>query len=281
MEAVNTKNLLELDGRGIDLAVTLGCGQTFSWWQQDEGLFAGVAGPHAVLARQAGPVLQLQKPDATPFDAAEADFWHHYFALGEDYETICGLLRQSKPLAACVATAPGIRVLRQPFFDTLLCFILSQNSNIPRITQNATGLRTHFGRQLYPGFFAFPAAERLAALDVAELEPLRAGYRARYLIEAGRAVASGRVTEEALHALDDEQARQALCGITGVGRKVADCVLLFGLGRRGVAPMDTWMNKAMPALFEDGAWPACAAGLEGIAQQYVFWWARNDGLKPK
>ena len=258
---------------GLDLAATLFCGQSFAWRNNGDGTYTGVAGGRAATVWQQGEALHLLP--LGPAQADDADYWRHYFALDEDYPGWLARFREHATLKACVDSCPGIRVLNQPFFDTLLSFIISQNNNIPRITGIVGRLRTGFGPQLAEGVYGFPSAPVLAGLSVEALAPLRAGFRAKYLLDAARRVALGEINEEALRALPTEEARKRLSQIYGVGQKVADCVLLFSLERKEVAPMDVWMKRAVEGHFE-GALPECAAGGQGIAQQFIFYWARGQ-----
>lgn len=269
-----TKNALVWDAKGMDLEATLFCGQTFSWQRAGEA-FMGVAGGHALCIRRQGGSLVLTRPGGGGFSPAQSRFWENYFALDADFCALEARFCEDEKLAACVAHTRGIRVLRQPFFDTLLSFIISQNNHIPRIAGIVCRLREGFGEALEGGLHAFPTPARLAGLAVDDLAELRAGFRAKYLLDAAARVASGEVTEQKLAALPDDEARRLLMRIRGVGPKVADCVLLYGLGRPGVVPMDVWMKRAMEALFPHGM-PACAAGYEGFAQQYIFCWARDN-----
>lgn len=268
-----TKTPLVWAAGGMDLETTLFCGQSFAW-QRDGDSFAGVAGRRALRIRQRGDELLLAKPDGGALSAADGDFWARYFALDEDYAALEACLSQNDTLAGCVAHGRGIRVLRQPFFDTLLSFIISQNNHIPRIAGIVERLRATFGDEVGGGLHAFPTPAQLARRPLEALDGLRAGFRAKYLLDAAARVAAGEVSEEALAGLGDDEARALLMKIHGVGPKVADCVLLYGLGRQGVVPMDVWMKRAMAALFPAGM-PACAAGREGIAQQYIFCYARD------
>lgn len=174
--------LLLENTRGLDLDATLGCGQTFLWRPLEGGGWAGVTAGRAVTARMEGTALVLE-------GAQEEDraFWENYFALDMDYpallERFCA---GSKRLAVCVEHSPGIRVLRQPFFETLCCFIISQNNNIPRIAAITGRLCEGLGEKLGEGLYSFPAPEALAAREPEDLAFLRAGWRAEYLIDAAR-----------------------------------------------------------------------------------------------
>ena len=122
---------------------------------------------------------------AGPAPETEPGFWVRYLALDLDYPALLERMQAAhKGLAGCIACAPGIRVLRQPFFETLITFLISQNNNIPRITGIVDRLLPGAGRPLdgEGRFFAFPTAGRLAALEEADLAFLRAGWRSGYIL---------------------------------------------------------------------------------------------------
>lgn len=255
--------------RGMDLAATLDCGQAFRWK-------ATLQGWHGIVENRSVTVWTVD--DRLYIDGADEedrDFWVNYFALDLDYPALLDRFRRgNQKLAACVQSNPGIRVLRQPFFETLCTFIISQNNNIPRIKSIVERLCRELGQPLADGSFGFPRAETLAALEPEDLAFLRAGWRAEYLIDAARKVTDGEVCEEALRRMPLAKAREQLMTIRGVGPKVADCVLLFSLSFWKAFPMDVWMKKAMQQLFPRGI-PVCCRTYAGIAQQYIFDYARK------
>lgn len=253
---------------GLELDSTLDCGQCFRWSRTPAG-WAGVVDGRSVLARMEGDTLLLEGPDET-----ERDFWSRYFALDVDYPALLARYQAgNRQLAACVAENPGIRVLRQPFFETLCTFILSQNNNIPRIRGLVERLCALCGSPLENGQHAFPTPEQLAACTEEQLATLRAGWRAGYLADAAQKVLGPLPGPEALTALPLADAQAALMTIHGVGPKVADCTLLYGLGRWDAFPLDVWMKRAMAQLFPRGI-PVCCRGTQGIAQQFIFAYAR-------
>ena len=253
---------------GLELDSTLDCGQCVRWSRTPAG-WAGVVDGRSVLARMEGDTLLLEGPDET-----ERDFWSRYFALDVDYPALLARYQAgNRQLAACVAENPGIRVLRQPFFETLCTFILSQNNNLPRIRGLVERLCALCGSPLENGQHAFPTPEQLATCTEEQLATLRAGWRAGYLADATQKVLGPLPGPEALTALPLADARAALMTIHGVGPKVADCTLLYGLGRWDAFPLDVWMKRAMAQLFPRGI-PVCCRGTQGIAQQFIFAYAR-------
>ncbi len=257
----------------LDLPQTLFCGQCFRWKELSDNCYEGVVRGKATRVRTDGDRLILD-------DADEADraMWRSYFDLDLDYGAVRTELSSIHPTMSQAARfAPGIRILCQEPFEALISFIISQNNNIKRITGIVDRLCECFGEPIetdgtYP-LYAFPTAQRLAALSPDDLAPIRAGFRHRYIIDAAQKVADGTIDLDLLRELPYAEAQAALMQITGVGVKVADCVMLYGLHRLDGFPMDVWMKRAMAALFPDLK-PDAFGQYAGIAQQYIFHYAR-------
>ena len=178
-------------------------------------------------------------------------------------------------LKAAAEFAGGIRILKQEPFEALCSFIISQNSNIPRIKGIIERLFLHFGEPfLYHNEtrYAFPTPKKLASCTPEDLAPLRAGFRAKYLIDAAKRIASGEIDLEAVRKMPLPDAKAKLQTISGVGPKVADCALLYGLHRTECFPMDVWMKRAVSLLPRLS--PADFGENAGIAQQYLFHYVR-------
>ena len=255
----------------LDLKETLDCGQCFRWKENADGSFSGVVRGRAATAVTKGGSLILDGADED-----DRDMWFGYFDLGLDYGEVRRRLSAIHPVMAEAARfAPGIRILNQEPFEALISFIISQNNNIKRISGIVERLCEGFGEPIGEGLYRFPTAERLAALEPDELAPIRAGFRHRYIVDAARRVNSGEIDLEALRETPYEDAKAELMKITGVGVKVADCALLYGLHRLDGFPLDVWMKRAMAALF-DGMEPSAFGEYAGIAQQYIFHYSRMN-----
>ena len=174
--------------------------------------------------------------------AAPDELWREYFDLDRDYAAATHSFDGGEYLAQCVEFGRGIRILRQDRWEWIPLLAettlgqvnqqLSQCNNITRIKGIVERLCAMFGDELeFEGerFYSFPPAERLAGLQAADLAPLRCGYRAPYIIDAAVAVASGALELDRLAAEDGTAAKKALLKLNGVGEKVANCVVLFGL----------------------------------------------------
>lgn len=255
----------------LDLGETLDCGQSFRWRDNGDGSFTGVAYEKLVT-------VSIRDKDLHIENTTEQDFekiWRNYFDLDLDYDSIRSSIGEIHPvLKEASAYAPGIRILRQEPWEALCTFIISQNNNIKRIKGIVDRLCTTFGNKIGDtDFYTFPTAENLAKLTPDDLAPLRAGFRNKYIIDASRKVATGEVDLEKCKNVPYDDARAELCKIKGVGNKVADCTLLFGMHRIEAFPIDVWMRRAMERLFP-GMTGEDFGEYAGIAQQYIFHYAR-------
>lgn len=254
----------------LDLDLTLDCGQAFRWEKQSDGSYSGVAmGVFLNIKKENGDFI-LKNTTKENFEKV----WRNYFDLDKDYEEICETLKQDKLIASTVDRYYGIRILNQDSWEALCSFVISQQNNIKRIKGIIKRLCETYGDKVEDGFYTFPSAERLSALTVEDFEALGTGYRGKYLEKLSKAVANGEIDLEKIKSLPLEDARQELLKIFGVGIKVANCALLFGFGFYSAFPVDVWMKRVME-YYPDGL-PKCFEGIEGIAQQYLFHWARNN-----
>nr|WP_319489415.1 DNA glycosylase [uncultured Caproiciproducens sp.] len=249
----------------FDLAQTLDCGQCFRWEKQADGSYTGVA---------FGRILNISEENREQvlLDA----FWRNYFDLPLDYGKIRDdLSAGDATLAKAAKFAPGMRILNQEPWEALCSFIFSQNNNIPRIKGIVSRFCAKFGQEIGDGYFAFPKAENTARLCETDLADIRSGFRAKYILSAAQKVAMGEIDLEVLKTVPLADARDRLMTIHGVGPKVADCTLLYGLHRLEAFPMDVWMKRAMHTLFP-GREPESFGRYAGIAQQYIFHYSRNN-----
>lgn len=248
----------------FDLEQTLECGQCFRWNREPDGSYTGVAGGRKWnISGESLPELRRDP------------FLRRYFDLDCDYGAIRRSLAGADPVLAQAAEfAPGMRILNQDPWEALCSFIISQNNNIPRIKGIVARLCAQFGEEI-DGERDFPRPRVLAALSEGDLAEVRCGFRARYLVDAAQKVACGAVDLDALRRAPLAEARETLMTIVGVGPKVADCALLYGLHRLECFPMDVWMKRAMRTLFP-GRTPESFGPYAGIAQQYIFHYSRRN-----
>ena len=258
----------------FSLSQTLDCGQAFRFEPITDNKWHGVA------CQRYLEIEKLSDGRFVLYNVSKNEFeeiWQYYFDLDRDYNEIIEIISQNEILKAAAQYGNGIRVLNQPPWETLCSFIISQNNNIKRIKGIISRLCEEFGEKI-DGGYTFPSAETLAKLEAEDLSALRAGFRAKYIIDAARKVANGEVRLDTLKNMSYEDAKAELMKIKGVGPKVADCALLFSHGHIEALPKDVWIKKALQQLF-DGDLPEIALPYAGIVQQYIFFYARETKLK--
>lgn len=279
----------EFPVRDYDLAATLNSGQAFRWNQSSAGWVGIIQGTWVCL--RPGPRR------ITAFTSKRQRDWAwliSYLQLEVELAPIVDTFPDEPPMRAAVQACRGLRLLRQPVWECLASFILSSTKQIAQIRQIVSALCRTFGEPVVvpPGFapeFAFPSAERLALASESELRHCKMGFRAPYLLGTAREVACGSVDLNRLATLSLENAREELMRLPGVGRKIADCVLLFGCGFAGAFPVDVWVLKALQSLY----FPRCRVlprelrhfadthfgPFAGYAQQYLFHYMRTTAMK--
>ncbi len=261
----NGNNVAIFGVENFGLNETLDCGQAFRWKEIDQNTWEGIA---------LGRYLKIGLKDGivTLYDCSVEEYWqkwHSYFDFDRNYCEIISIISKDPTLKVAAEQNCGIRILKQDSWEALCSFIISQNNNIPRIKGIVERLCECFGEPLPNGGFTFPSAEVLARLEPEALAPIRAGFRARYIIDGARKYVNREIDLNLIKTADIDLARAELMKITGVGIKVADCTLLFGFSRIDALPKDVWIKRAIEQYF-DGKFPECARGYEGIAQQYLF-----------
>lgn len=266
----------------FNLDNTFNNGQCFRWERLDENSYGGVAcGRFLKIIQEENGVWLL--------NTSQEDYkniWENYFDLGTDYEAVERSLRTDSIMERAVNAGHGMRILRQELWEVLISFIISQNNNISRIKKIIGNICRQWGESIIDGY-AFPTPQALAAADADAFVGCGAGYRADYILQCARSVAEGRLELEALKNMDYSDARELLLRQKGIGPKVADCILLFGLHHLQAFPVDTWIKKAMRSLYmtpEARSQEIIRYASErfgdyaGMAQQYMFYAAREGRL---
>src|SRR6266404_4738731 len=276
--------------RDYDLAATLTSGQAFRWQPHDHG-WVGVidrrwvrleSADGSIVARVAGPV-------------SDWNWLAHYLQTELDFGAVLSSFPDDEPMRFAVGACRGLRLLRQDPWECLASFILSSTKQIVQIRQILALLCERYGDPVsvpagHAPAFAFPAAVRLAGVSEAELRNCKMGFRAPYLLATARVIAAGQLDLARLQHLPVAEARAELINLPGVGRKIADCVLLFAYGFQAAFPVDVWIMKALQQLY----FPRRRPGLPrlqrftetyfgsnaGYAQQYLFHYMRTRRPAP-
>lgn len=254
---------------GLSLPETLDCGQCFRWKPDENGNWRGTVRGVCRSIRQEEDGITILGADEEELSSV----WYDYFDFGRDYDALKKEFAECEILHEACKFAPGIRVLHQEPWEAFITFIISQNNNITRIKGIVERICTAFGSEIADGVYAFPTAEQLSAASEKEFARLGCGYRAEYLVAAVNEVRSGKLDLAALAKVPTVKARKRLLEVHGIGPKVADCVLLYGIGKTDCCPADVWMKRVISTL--GGSMPACVTDYAGIAQQFLFHYARN------
>lgn len=233
-------------------------GQTFSWREEENGVFAAALN---------GRVYRVKSVD----DAYSDPFLHSYFDLDYDYEKARKDIKAKDPvLRNAVENVGKLRILKQDEWTTAISFILSQNNNIKRITGLYNKLCENYGRKVEDGFWTFPTPEELEGVTESDLRALGVGFRAPFILSA---IEKRDIFEEVKN-LSFDRAMEKLQVIKGIGVKVASCILIFGYQRREGFPVDTWMRKCLD-LYYPGVQLSYFSPYEALCQQYLFSYMRR------
>lgn len=275
--------------KDFDLDQIFDCGQCFRWQKEEDGSYTGVVSKMAVNMALDGDNLVIDNCDSENFE----NFWRNYLDFDTDYAKIKNKLKsKDEVIGRAIKRGEGIRLLNQDVWETVISFIISANNNIPRIKGCIESLCENFGKEIgqYRGKvrYAFPDASILANMTVEDLAPCRLGYRAKYIVASAKMFEADRQTYEGLKEAEvsSDEAFKTISTLNGVGPKVANCIMLFALKKRDAFPIDVWMKKVMNFLY--GFEENDVKGMEtfakekfgeyaGIAQQYQFYYMRNEG----
>jgi len=268
------------------------CGQCFRWNVEKDGSYTGIFGNN---------VLNVKKQiDGTILFSGICDgdikqICTYYFDLDRDYEKIKTQLSSiDDNLATSIKYGSGIRLLNQDLWETIISFITSANNNIPRIKGILNRMSKKYGNEIKfrgESFYTFPTIENLSKASVQDLRDLGLGFRDKYIYQTTQMIINKEFNIEHLKQEDDTlKMRNELLKLSGIGPKVADCILLFsGLKRMDVFPIDVWVRRVMNELYIHNPDETKVnkkeieklaqekfGNLEGIAQQYLFYWKREN-----
>jgi N-glycosylase/DNA lyase len=304
---------LNLQNIAFNLEHTLDSGQAFRWARRGEW-WEGVLPAGAIRVKPEESSLVC----ISAGDAITPQLLRHYFRLDDSLERVYSKIMKDPHIAEAIQRFYGLRLIDQDVWECLVSFVIATNANIPRIKLMISNLCERFGER--SGFEGspcalFPSASSLAGASTDDLLRCGLGYRARFVRSVAQRVASGSVDLGELKLLDYERARDLLIErllgektLLGIGRKAADCVLLFSCGKDSAFPIDVWMARVLaryyPGLFDEetverldshvsgssklsgGDYERISASMReyfgeyaGYAQQYLFHHARKSKLE--
>lgn len=272
----------------LDLSATLESGQAHRW-QKDGQWYCGVVSNYLLKIRQISTGLEIQ---SYPKDAQKLkSILRNYFRLSDNMDEIYKVINTDPLMSDIIARYHGLRLLRQQPWECLVAFICSATSNLSRIASNMESISEAFGFPLTleeHTRYTFPSPSALAIAGEGALRDLGLGFRARYLHNAAKIVAEGRLDLEGLREMSYTEAKSRLTELLGVGDKIADCVLVFSLDKMEAFPIDRWIRRAIEDWYLKGQrmsysyihqWAQDYFGpYAGYAQQYLFHGRRLEGM---
>lgn len=275
----------------FDLEQTLECGQCFRFYKQAYNDYVIVAKEKLLHIVQKDRELFFYNTDKETVE----NVWIPYFDLERDYGKIKDfLLSKDNKLHLAIEEKSGVRILNQEFHEMVISFIISQNKQIPHIKQIVKAISDKYGNYLGTvngeDFYSFPDIDRLGNITEEEYRTLKTGFRAPYLRDASIKLATGEITAEMFVEMDEEQARNKLMEIKGIGEKVANCVMLFSLDYRAAFPIDVWIKRIMENVYfcEETSKDIIQEFAReqfgeygGYAQQYLFCYGRDNKIGTK
>lgn len=277
LEKFNVKKIeiFKINKEKINVVQTLKCGQIFSYRQITPKNFV------VFSADKKAEVFEKEKH----YEIASNNsvYFKNFFDLETDYEKIKNELIKDEIMIEPVKFGSGIRILKQNLIEVIISFVFSANNNIKRITESLFLLRKKFGS--FNGFFAFPTLTQLSQISENEFKEIGAGYRSVQLVKLIRQLT--KIDFSVFENLGSEEIINKLKNLSGIGSKVADCIMLFGFNRTDVFPVDIWIEKAFVNLFKvkkEKTWSRVEIrkflikrykNLSGYAQQYLFNYQRN------
>lgn len=267
------------------------CGQCFRWNKQDDESYTGVIKDGVINVKKDGNTITFKGLCSRNLK----DVVEYYFDLNRDYAKMKEQLSNiDNYLKTSIEYGSGIRILNQDLWETIISFIISANNNIPRIKGIIERLSKKYGNEINWNdikYYTFPTAEQLKNVSVQDYRNLGLGFRDIRLYETTKKILNNEVNLENLYKNPNTQeVRNELLKLSGVGPKVADCILLFSdLKRFDVFPIDVWVRRVMNDLYIKESDETKVSkkqieklseekfgALRGLAQQYLFYWRREQ-----
>lgn len=277
----------------LDLQQIHQSGQCFRMAPLPPGAYPAEAGNGYRVISGSRLLRAWQDRDHLYLDCPQEDcsFWEAYFDMDTDYEAVIDSIdRRDAYLCEAASHGRGIRILRQDPWEMIITFVISQQKTIPGIRQLVEAISRRYGTPI-EDTYAFPSPAQLSAAALFDLQELKLGYRAKYIHRLCADAVSGALDLDRLASLDYGEAMEYLTGFYGIGKKVANCVCLFGLHHVGAFPVDTWIQRILmeqyynskkyrrtpktrllDQMVEDVFGPY--GGYAGIMQQYIFYYER-------
>ena len=267
------------------------CGQCFRWNKEDDGSYTGVIKDAVLNVNQIDNKIifkGISEKNLKDIVIEYFDLNHNYEELKEKLSKIDDFMKKS------IEFGEGIRILNQDLWECIISFIISANNNIPRIKKIIEAISKKYGKKIIwndKEFHLFPTVDELSKATVEELRSLGTGFRDKRIFDTTQKIYNKEVNLERIQNMQSsKEIEEELLKLDGVGPKVANCIMLFSLKRYDVFPIDVWVRRVMNDLYihKENEEQVNKKELQnlanekykdlaGMAQQYLFYWRREDG----
>ena len=279
--------------RNFNIKQILECGQCFRWEKKAELNYIIIAYGRVIEVIQEGDKVTILNSNKEDFD----NIWFEYFDLGRDYSKIKDELSKDEILKKSVDYGYGIRILSQEPFELVISFIISARNSIPSIKKTIKKISERWGNEIeYNGekFYTFPTPEMLKNATEDEIRETGASFRSKYIVDTVSNInkdlndIDGVYNLKRIASLSDDECHTALQEFKGIGAKVSDCIMLFSMKKYSAFPVDVWVKRAMMHFYDakEGSLNKIRIfardkfkDLSGFAQQYLFYYARENNIK--
>ena len=286
--------------KNFNIKQILECGQCFRWQRVTDTDYIVVSNRRVIEIIQEDDEVIIHNTNMNDFK----NIWENYFDLNTEYGPLKEELSKDELLKQAIEFGYGIRLLNQDPLEMVISLIISARNSIPSIMKTIKKISEKFGDKIeYKGeiYYAFPTPEQLKNATLEDIQETGASFRSKYIIDtiyninmALEAKKSGNLTDELkrydldyIMSLPTDECHVALQAFKGVGAKVADCIMLFSMGKKSAFPVDVWIKRAMihfyvapdVSLNKIRVFGREKFGeLSGLAQQYLFYYARENNI---
>lgn len=291
---IDDKVILE-EVKNFNIKQILECGQCFRWDKISETNYIIVAFERVLEITQEDNKVIFSNTNKEDFE----NIWLKYFDLDRDYDQIKEKLNIDETLQKSMEFGYGIRLLNQEAYEMVISFIISARNSIPMIKKTILNISEKWGKEIeYKGnkYYTFPTSEMLKDVTEEELKAIGGSFRSKYIVDTVGKInknlnnPTGEFNLERIIKLNDDECHKAMQEFKGVGAKVADCIMLFGMGKESAFPVDRWVERIMNYFYklDEKSLPKIRVigrekfgNLAGFAQQYLFYYAITNNIKIK
>lgn len=288
MNIVQKKNTIAVnDVKDFNITHIFDCGQCFRWNKEEDGSYTGVVKNKVINVLQEGSTVLFNNINTDDFE----NIIKNYFDFDTDYEAIKKTVNSDDIMDEAIKFGEGIRILNQDEWEIMISFMISANNRIPMIKKVIENLSVNFGDHIgnYKGkdYYTFPTAESLSSAPLEKILECKAGFRAPRIKEAARRLLTEKDQVYNIKNMSYDEGLAYLKTYTGIGDKVANCILLFSMRHFNTFPVDVWIRRVMQELYVDKNTKDADirkfaenkfGKYSGFAQQYLFFYARENGI---